>query len=240
MPSLLELKGVSKSFGALVVADKIDLRLEAGEALGIIGPNGAGKSTLFNLVAGLLRPASGTIQFDGHDITVAPAEERCRAGIGRSFQVPQPFGSLTVFENTAAAALFGAGKSPAEVAEFCADILELTGLIGKADRLAGGLPLLDRKRLELARALATGPRLLLLDEIAGGLTDAECQTLIATIREIRSRGVAVIWIEHVVHALLKVSDRLMVIDFGAMLAEGEPQAVMDNPEVRRVYMGIEV
>jgi branched-chain amino acid transport system ATP-binding protein len=238
MPLLLELKGVSKSFGALVVADKIDLRLEEGEALGIIGPNGAGKSTLFNLVAGLLRPASGSILFDGHDITTSPAEARCRAGIGRSFQVPQPFVSLTVFENTAAAALFGAGKTPAEVAGFCADILDLTGLIGKADRLAGGLPLLDRKRLELARALATGPRLLLLDEIAGGLTDAECQTLIATIREIRRRGVAVIWIEHVVHALTAVVDRLIALDFGRVVAEGKPDQVMNSEIVRTIYMGV--
>ena len=235
---LLELQAVSKSFGALVVADKVDLRLAPGEALGIIGPNGAGKSTLFNLVAGLLRPASGVILLDGRDITSMPAERRCRAGIGRSFQIPQPFDSLTVFENTAVAALFGGGLSQAEATGFCGDILEMTGLAGKANLLAGGLRLLDRKRLELARALATNPRVLLLDEIAGGLTEAECQQLVATINALRGRGVAIIWIEHVVHALLAVVDRLLVLDFGRVVAEGNPEDVMRSEIVQAIYMGV--
>jgi len=235
---LLELQAVSKSFGALVVADKVDLRLATGEALGIIGPNGAGKSTLFNLVAGLLRPASGVILLDGRDITSMPAERRCRAGIGRSFQIPQPFDSLTVFENTAVAALFGGGLSQAEATGFCGDILEMTGLAGKANLLAGGLRLLDRKRLELARALATNPRVLLLDEIAGGLTEAECQQLVATINALRGRGVAIIWIEHVVHALLAVVDRLLVLDFGRVVAEGNPEDVMRSEIVQAIYMGV--
>jgi len=235
---LLELQAVSKSFGALVVADKVDLRLAPGEALGIIGPNGAGKSTLFNLIAGLLRPASGVILLDGRDITSMPAERRCRAGIGRSFQIPQPFDSLTVFENTAVAALFGGGLSQAEATGFCGDILEMTGLAGKANLLAGGLRLLDRKRLELARALATNPRVLLLDEIAGGLTEAECQQLVATINALRGRGVAIIWIEHVVHALLAVVDRLLVLDFGRVVAEGNPEDVMRSEIVQAIYMGV--
>jgi len=235
---LLELQAVSKSFGALVVADKVDLRLATGEALGIIGPNGAGKSTLFNLIAGLLRPASGVILLDGRDITSMPAERRCRAGIGRSFQIPQPFDSLTVFENTAVAALFGGGLSQAEATGFCGDILEMTGLAGKANLLAGGLRLLDRKRLELARALATNPRVLLLDEIAGGLTEAECQQLVATINALRGRGVAIIWIEHVVHALLAVVDRLLVLDFGRVVAEGNPEDVMRSEIVQAIYMGV--
>jgi branched-chain amino acid transport system ATP-binding protein len=235
---LLELKAVSRSFGALVVADKVDLRLAPHEALGIIGPNGAGKSTLFNLIAGLLRPASGTILFDGRDITSMPAERRCRAGIGRSFQIPQPFDTLTVFENTAVAAMFGGGMSQAEATGFCGAILELTGLAGKANVLAGGVPLLDRKRLELARALATNPRLLLLDEIAGGLTEAECHVLVETINEIRSRGVAIIWIEHVVHALVAVVDRLVVLDFGRVVAEGAPVEVMRSEIVQTIYMGV--
>jgi len=237
-PVLLELKAVSKAFGALVVADSIDLRLATGEALGIIGPNGAGKSTLFNLVTGLLRPGSGSIWFEQRDITQVSAELRCRAGIGRSFQIPLPFDSLTVFENTAVAALFGAGMADAEAANFCGEILDLTGLASQANRLAGALPLLDRKRLELARALATRPRLLLLDEIAGGLTEAECQTLIATIRAIRGRGISLIWIEHVVHALVAVVDRLVALDFGRIVAEGAPDEVMRSHAVQTIYMGV--
>ncbi|MGO9360495.1 MAG: ABC transporter ATP-binding protein [Xanthobacteraceae bacterium] len=238
VPALLELNGVSKAFGALVVADNIDLVLAGGEALGIIGPNGAGKSTLFNLITGLLRVGSGSIAFEGRDITAMPSELRCRAGIGRSFQIPLPFESLTVFENTAVAALFGAGLSEAAAASFCGELLELTGLAAKANRLAGGLPLLDRKRLELARALATRPRLLLLDEIAGGLTEAECQILIATIRAIRGRGVSIIWIEHVVHALVAVVDRLIALDFGRIVAAGKPAAVMQSDAVQTIYMGV--
>jgi branched-chain amino acid transport system ATP-binding protein len=166
------------------------------------------------------------------------AELRCRAGIGRSFQIPQPFDSLTVFENTAVAALFGAGMAEADAANFCGEILDLTGLANKANRLAGGLPLLDRKRLELARALATRPRLLLLDEIAGGLTEAECQILIATIRAIRGRGISLIWIEHVVHALVAVVDRLVALDFGRIVAEGAPDEVMRSHAVQTIYMGV--
>jgi branched-chain amino acid transport system ATP-binding protein len=237
-PALLELKSVSKAFGALVVADNIDLGLAPGEALGIIGPNGAGKSTLFNLITGLLRVGSGTLRFDGRDITDLTPERRCHAGIARSFQIPLPFESLTVYENTAVAALYGAGLSETEAAPFCGELLELTGLDGKANRLAGGLRLLDRKRLELARALATKPRLLLLDEIAGGLTEGECQLLIATIRNIRARGVSIIWIEHIVHALVAVVDRLVALDFGRIVAEGPPAEVMRSDAVQTIYMGV--
>ena len=237
---MLELHSVSKTFGAIVVADAIDLTLASGEALGVIGPNGAGKSTLFNLITGLLRPKSGRIVLDGIDITDLSPEARCRAGIGRSFQIPQPFDHLSLFENLSVAALFGGGLSEADAVQHCGRMLALTGLEAKANRLAGSLPLLDRKRLELARALATKPRTLLLDEIAGGLTDAECHELVETIRTIHAEGVGIIWIEHVVHALLAVASRLLVINFGAKLAEGDPRAVMASPEVKRVYMGIEV
>lgn len=235
---MLELKGISKAFGAIVVASDIDLTLSRGEALGVIGPNGAGKSTLFNLITGMLRPDRGRVILDGADITRMTPEARCRAGLGRSFQIPLPFTHLTVFENLAVAALFGARVTEPEAVQLCADILTLTGLESKANALAGGLPLLDRKRLELARALATRPRILLLDEIAGGLTEAECHLLVETILDIRKGGVAIIWIEHVVHALLAVVDRLIALDFGKIAMQGAPADVMRSKEVQAIYMGV--
>ena len=235
---MLELKAVSKAFGAIVVAERIDLALSSGEALGVIGPNGAGKSTLFNLITGMLRPDSGRVILDGRDITDLAPEDRCRAGIGRSFQIPLPFDHLSVFENLSVAALFGGGMGQAEAVQHCGRTLELTGLEAKANRPAGSLPLLDRKRLELARALATRPRTLLLDEIAGGLTEAECHELVETIRTIHAGGVGIIWIEHVVHALLAVVQRLMVLDFGRVVAQGVPAEVMRSSEVQTIYMGV--
>lgn len=234
---LLELAGVSKRFGAVVAADTVDLRVMEGEALGIIGANGAGKSSLFNLVAGVLAADSGTIRLDGRDITRDPVRMRCQAGIGRSFQIPRPFESLSVFENLLVAAQFGR-REPGSVAH-CAEVLERTGLVAKANVVAGKLTLLDRKRLELARAMATKPRLLLLDEIAGGLTEAECHELVALIRALNAEGTTIVWIEHVVHALFSVVSRLIVLEFGKKIAEGEPRAVMALPEVRRSYLGID-
>ena len=235
---MLELKSVSKAFGMIVVASDIDLSLARGEALGIIGPNGAGKSTLFNLVTGMLRPDRGRVLLEGRDITALPPEQRCRAGLGRSFQIPLPFEHLSVFENLSVAALFGGGMSQVEAVQVCGETLALTGLEAKANLRAGSLSLLDRKRLELARALATRPRILLLDEIAGGLTDAECHILIETIRSIHARGISIIWIEHVVHALLAVVSRLVVLDFGRIVAQGDPSEVMRSTEVQTIYMGV--
>ncbi len=234
---ILALRDVSKSFGALKVADSISLAVASGEALGVIGPNGAGKSTLFGLISGALKVDRGTVALDGRDVTRASARARCVAGIARSHQLPLPFEKMTVFENLLVAGCFGRGQGEAEVTDDCIDILERTGLIGKANMLAGGLRLLDRKRLEMARALATKPRLLLLDEIAGGLTEGECATLVATIRALHGSGVTIIWIEHIVHALLAVVQRLVVLNFGRVIAEGEPRAVMDSDAVRQIYLG---
>jgi branched-chain amino acid transport system ATP-binding protein len=239
MNTLLSLEGVSKNYGALRVTDDISMSVAQGETLGILGPNGAGKTTLFNLISGDVRADSGRVRFDGEDISVVPSHRRCRRGIGRSYQIPQPYGAMTVFENCLVAATFGGGLSEAQAYPVCVEVLDSTGLLKKANQLAGGLTLLDRKRLELARALSTQPKLLLLDEIAGGLTEHEALQLVEEIKAIKQRGVTMIWIEHVVHALLAVADRLLVINFGAKLAEGLPGEVMDNPEVRRVYMGIE-
>ncbi|MGY0196071.1 ABC transporter ATP-binding protein [Leptothrix sp. BB-4] len=237
--SLLVLDQVCKSYGALKVTDGISLSVAPGETLGILGPNGAGKTTLFNLISGDVRADSGRIRYDGRDIGTLQPHQRCRAGIGRSYQVPQPFGHMTVFENLVTAAVFGAGLSEKAAWQRAAEVLEQTGLKAQANRLAGSLTLLNRKRLELARALATDPKLLLLDEIAGGLTEHEAHELVEELGRIKAQGVTMVWIEHVVHALLAIADRLFVINFGRALAEGKPQDVMADPDVRRVYMGIE-
>ena len=238
MSTILEVAGISKAFGSLKVIDGFDFELAEGEALGIIGPNGAGKSTLFNLITGSLQPNSGSIRFEGVDITQIPAYRRCRLGIGRSYQIPHPFGGMTVFENLLVGAAFGRNQSEMQSYDACARILDLTGLLEKSNVLAGQLPLLERKRLELARALATSPKALLLEEIAGGLTEPQIQELIQTIRIIRSENISVIWIEHIVHALMSVVDRLIVINFGKKLEDGDPETVIKSPEVQEVYMGI--
>jgi branched-chain amino acid transport system ATP-binding protein len=237
---LLAVHGLAKSYGALKVTDGITFGVERGETLGILGPNGAGKTTLFNLITGDVRADAGRIEYDGRDITRLPPHQRCRRGIGRSYQVPQPFGHMTVFENLVTAACFGAGETERQAWGTAHEILRQTGLLPQANRLAGALTLLDRKRLELARALATRPRLLLLDEIAGGLTEHEAKQLVAELRRIKAAGVTMVWIEHVVHALLAIADRLFVVNFGQKLAEGEPRAVMADAEVKRVYMGLDV
>lgn len=239
MDDILCLEGVTKSFGAVKVADGLTYSVPEGQALGVVGPNGAGKTSMFNLITGTLRPDDGRIRFGGRDVTGDAAAARCRQGMARSFQVPRPFGGMTVFENAMIAATQGADMRGQEAESHCLEVLADTGLLAKANVPAGKLGLLDRKRLELTRALCARPRLLLLDEIAGGLTDEECGSLIATIGGIRERGVTVIWIEHVVHALMAVVDRLIVIDFGRKIAEGDPEAVMGSRAVREIYLGIE-
>ncbi|MDM0021421.1 ABC transporter ATP-binding protein [Variovorax saccharolyticus] len=237
--ALLALHAVSKAYGALKVTDDITLAVTEGETLGILGPNGAGKTTLFNLISGDVRVDAGRVEYDGRDVTGLKPHQRCHAGIGRSYQVPQPFGNMSVFENLVTAACFGARQREQEAWQTAHEVLAQTGLMARANQPAGALTLLDRKRLELARALATRPKLLLLDEIAGGLTEPEARQLVEELQQIKARGVTMIWIEHVVHALLSLADRLLVINFGQKLAEGAPRAVMNDPEVRRVYMGIE-
>jgi branched-chain amino acid transport system ATP-binding protein len=239
MPPILALERISKRFGAVVVAEDIDLALAEGEALGIIGPNGAGKTTLFGIATGTLPPDSGRVIFDGEDITRLPPERRCRKGLARSFQIPQPFAGMTVFENVVVAAAFGNGEREAAVYARCAELLDRCGLVDKANTRAGGLTLLDRKRLELARALATEPRVLLLDEVAGGLTEHECTALVALIKDVRASGVSIVWIEHVVHALLATIDRLLVLHGGKFIASGDPHTVIKSPQVAEIYMGIE-
>jgi branched-chain amino acid transport system ATP-binding protein len=239
MSALLSVSGLRKSFGAVVVADETSFDISPGEAVGILGPNGAGKTSLFNLITGSLKADGGSIRFGDRDVTTKSAAARCKMGIARSFQIPQPFSGMTVFENALVGATQGAGLWGHEAEELALSVLEETGLLDKANSRAGGLGLLDRKRLELTRALSAQPKLLLLDEIAGGLTEAECQSLIATIKSIHARGTTIIWIEHVVHALLAVVERLIVIDFGKKIAEGEPKAIMDSAQVKEIYLGVD-
>lgn len=238
MSTILSLQKVSRSFGAIVIADGLDLTLHDGEALGMLGPNGAGKTSLFGIITGTLAPNAGRIMLAGRDITALSAARRCRLGIARSFQVPQPFGGMTVFENLVVAGAFAQGKRESEVYQTAAETLELCGLGDKSNRLAGSLTLLDRKRLELARAITTKPRVLLLDEVAGGLSEAECDLLVALIKKIRLTGVSIIWIEHIVHALVAVVDRIVVLAGGSFIADDKPDAAVKHPRVAEIYMGI--
>lgn len=235
---LLEVIDVSKRFGGFQVIEDFSFQLAKGEALGIVGPNGAGKTTLLSLVSGDHIPDTGRVLLDGSDIARLPAHARTRRGVGRTAQIPRPFEGLTVFENVLVGSTFGSADRLRDTPEAAAvAALEQAGMMGKANQLAGSLTLLDRKRLELARALSTQPSLLLLDEIAGGLTEAEVLDLVDTIKQIRGTGVTIVWIEHIMHALLRVVDRMMAVDAGRKLIEGDPLEVMRSDEVKSVYLG---
>jgi branched-chain amino acid transport system ATP-binding protein len=240
MTCLLNLQSVSKHYGALKAVDDVSVAVERGEALAVVGPNGAGKTTLFNLISGDASPTSGRIEFEGVDMTAMAPHARSRCGIGRSYQIPHPFANMSVFENLLVGAIYGGGVSERDSYRRCGALLKVTGLYDKANVPARTLTLLQRKRLELARALAIEPKLLLLDEIAGGLTEYECGELVKTIKEIHARGTTIVWIEHIVHALVSVASRLVVMNFGQILAQGDPHQVMAQPRVREVYMGIPV
>ena len=234
---LLQLEGVSKRFGQVVVAEGITFQLEQGDAVGIVGPNGAGKTSLFGMISGDISPDAGAISFVGQNLTRMTPARRARAGVGRTYQVPRPFEHMTVFENTLLAAQQGARTRGHESYDVAFDSLQRTGLAAMANRPAGSLTLLHRKRLELARALSTSPRVLLLDEIAGGLTDLEVNELTSIIRSFRADGIAVLWIEHVVRALLSTVDRLICLAGGVVVADGEPKEVLASEAVRFVYLG---
>lgn len=235
----LELSEVKKSYGAVTVLDRVSLKISPGESVGVIGPNGAGKSSLFHVISGVVSVDTGSIRFSGHDITQLAPHRRCRSGIARAYQVPRPFLGMSVFENLLVGATFGAGLSPKAAHEKCARLLDQTGLSAAANLPAGSLRLLDRKRLELAKALSTSPTLLLLDEIAGGLTEDECDELLTLVRRVQSSGITVVWIEHVVRTLLQFAKRLIVLDFGTVLADGDPKTVWCRADVQKRYIGLE-
>jgi branched-chain amino acid transport system ATP-binding protein len=234
---ILSAKSVDKRFNALVVLNQVNFTVGEREAVGIVGPNGAGKTTLLNVLAGAYKPSAGNISFRGQDVTDLPIEDRCRKGIARSHQIPRPFGGMTVFENLFVAAANGGEFNRDQAYDRCIDSLQLCGMFGLANRRAETLGLLDRKRLELARAVATNPVVLLLDEIGGGLTDAEASELVETIRTLRQRNIAIVWIEHIVHVLLQVAERLVCMNAGTILADGDPHAVMSDQTVIDAYLG---
>jgi branched-chain amino acid transport system ATP-binding protein len=238
MPALLELRNVSKAVGGLLILNGLSLSLQAGEALGVLGPNGAGKTTMLNLISGDLPPTTGQIVFDGQDVTALPAHRRCHLGIARTYQIPRPFAGMTVFENVLVGATYS-HRSDRDALALCREVLAQTRLFAKRDAIAGNLRLLDRKRLELARALATRPRLILLDEVGGGLTEAEVRDLLAVIADIRAGGLTLIWIEHVVHALASAVDRILAMNFGAKLAEGQPREILNSKAFQEIYLGVE-
>jgi branched-chain amino acid transport system ATP-binding protein len=229
--------GVVKRFNAFVAVDRVDFRLGADEAVGIVGPNGAGKTTLLNVLAGTYPPSEGTVVLDGSDVSRLDAASRCRLGISRSHQVPRPFGDMTVFENVFVAASAGGRLARAEAYDASIGALRLCGMLPVGNRKAAELGLLDRKRLELARALGTGPKVLLLDEIGAGLTDSEANELVAIVRELRGRKIAIVWIEHILHVLLQVVERLVCMDAGRVIAEGVPEIALAHPAVIEAYLG---
>ncbi|HJP44401.1 MAG: ATP-binding cassette domain-containing protein [Arenicellales bacterium] len=237
---MLRLEKVNKSYGSLKVVDDFSLEVASGEVLGVIGPNGAGKTSLFSAIAGQVAIDSGKIFFNEKNVTKALPYRRCLGGMGRTFQVPQPFKGMTVFESARVAANFGGGMKGSTADDFAINAVAITGLLDSINTPCAQLTLLDRKRLELTRALATNPSLLLLDEIGGGLTDHEIHELIGILEEIRRRGISIIWIEHIVHALMSFVERLIVINFGVKIADGEPKKVMVLPEVHEIYLGLDV
>jgi branched-chain amino acid transport system ATP-binding protein len=238
--ALLEIDQVTKRFGRVVIAEDLSFTVNAGDTVGIVGPNGAGKTSLFGLISGDLAPDAGQVRFDGRGVTRMSPAARCRLGIGRTYQVPRPFVDMTVFENVLVAAQQGGGLHRKASYAAAAAALDRTGIADVANTPAGRLGLLARKRLEIARALATGPSLLLLDEVAGGLTDPEVAVLVEVIRGINAAGTAVIWIEHVVRALTALVTRMTCLYGGQFIGDGTPAEVLRNPRVREVYLGGDV
>lgn len=233
----LRATGIGKHYGALQVLDGVDFAMTSDESVGIVGPNGAGKSTLMAVLSGATPASAGNVLLDEHDVTALSAARRSARGLIRTHQIPKPFAGLTVFENVLVGATHAGGFSGRASHLVALEALEQSGMAALANREAQSLGLLDRKRLELARALATRPRILLLDEIGGGLTDAEAQDLVAIIRNLRAGGIGIVWIEHIVHILLQVAERLVCMDQGRIIADGDPKTVMSDPDVVRAYLG---
>jgi branched-chain amino acid transport system ATP-binding protein len=239
MTGILAVENLTKTFGNLTAVDHLTFDVQEGEILGMMGPNGAGKTTVFNLITGVYKPSRGKVIYKGKDVTHLSASHRCRLGIGRTYQIPRPFENMTVFENLLVGAEYGANLKGRQARVEATEILDFTGLLPKKDLFAGKLPLLDRKRLELARALATKPTLLLIDEVAAGLTEAEVEDLLHTVKSIQQKGVTIIWVEHILMMMNKGVDRLLVINGGKSLMCGDPKECMESKEVQEVYLGME-
>ncbi|MGE5618485.1 MAG: ABC transporter ATP-binding protein [Sphingomonadaceae bacterium] len=234
--ALLEVDRLTKRFGGLVANDNVSLTVEQGEIVGLIGPNGAGKTTLFNCIAGFYTPDSGTIRFQGRDITGSTPEQVCREGIARTFQIVRVFKGMTVLDNVMVGAYLRTGDNRAVLGR-ALEVLHFTGLLPKKEMLASALTIADKKRLELARALATRPKLLMLDEAMAGLNPSECQEAVEIIRAINAEGVTILMVEHVMEIIMPISNRLVVLDYGKKIDDGAPDRVAKNPEVIKAYLG---
>ena len=242
--ALLKVEGVTKRFGGFIALDKVELSVAAGERLGLIGPNGSGKSTLVNCITGVLRNEAGRIRFDGEDITGLPAHRRIRRGLARSFQIPRPFSSMTVIDNLRVPLLYAAGEhdgavrlSEAESFAQAQTILESVGLASKAHTMSGGLTQVDMRKLELARAIAARPKLLISDEAMAGLSSSEVDEILQLLCAMKERGIAVVMIEHIMRAVMLFSQRLVVLVAGRKVADGDPAEVVRNSDVERAYLG---
>ncbi len=238
MSVVLAASGLSKRFGGLAAVDDVSFQVEQGEIFAIIGPNGAGKTTTLNLVSGLLTPSAGTVTLHGRDITQARAAERCHAGLGRAFQVVQPFPEMTVRENVLVGAMFGTpGIARAEAERRADHALDVTGITHLAERDAEDLTLMEEKQLEIARALATDPSVLLLDEVMAGLRPAEARDAVRLVKNVRDEGVTVVFIEHVMPVVRDLADRVLVMDYGKVLTEGRYAEVTQDQRVIEAYLG---
>jgi branched-chain amino acid transport system ATP-binding protein len=233
----MSVENLAISFGSNQVLKSVNLELHAGETLGVIGPNGAGKTVMLNIMTGILKPDGGRLVFLGRDILKEGVVERVRMGLGRTFQIPRSFRNMTAYENSLVGAVFGSGLTERAAGARARDILDMIGLSGKKLEPAGKLGLLDRKRLEIGVALATGPRALLLDEAAGGLTESEVAEILGIVRKVKESGVGVIWIEHVLQTMLHGTDRVMLLAEGRDVICGRPRDVMSSREVEEAYLG---
>ena len=239
MTKVLEFIDVVAGYGRVPVLNKLSFSVEQGEVFGVIGPNGSGKTTMLNALLGLIKPTGGRILFDGTDVTRMSVYARCRLGLGRTFQIPKPFESMSVYENVLVAQVHGAGR-PEQIGRGKAlEILKLTGLYDKREQHAGELTLLDRKRLEVARALGTAPKLLLLDEVAAGLTDTEVRDIMHLVARLKHAGFTIIWIEHIIETMVRATDRLMCMAEGSNIICGDPQEVIASEAVETLYLGVE-
>jgi branched-chain amino acid transport system ATP-binding protein len=237
--NILEVKDLSKHFGQLRAVDGLSFHVEKGEILGFMGPNGAGKTTMFNLVMGVYKPTAGQVFYDGHEITNYPTWKRCQSGMGRTYQIPRVLSHMTVYENILVGCVHGARLHGIAAEKKALEVLEITGLSHRTEQIAGSLTLLDRKRLELSKALATSPKLLLIDEVAAGLTEVEGESLVELIKQISREGVTVIWVEHIVKMLFNVVTRLLVVNKGSYLCCGCVEDVVDKKEFQEAYLGVE-
>jgi branched-chain amino acid transport system ATP-binding protein len=234
---ILSVGGVNKHFGGVVAVKDLSLDVQAGEVIGVMGPNGAGKTTLLNVIAGEYKPDSGTVTFKGNDITGLPPHKVCHRGIVRTYQIPQPFAKLTVLQNIAVAAIYGRGLGKSAAEHEADQILAIVELSEKKDMHAGNLEEISLKRLELARVLATNPTLLMIDELAAGLTEMEIPPVLDFLKKINEMGITIILIEHVMKVMMNAVDRIIVMDEGRKIAEGKPNEVMENKKVIEAYFG---